>query len=211
VAPIATRVPSGDIDIDTPELSSASSPSMSPPIWVHVPPLSEYTRTWPRLASFSVAPMATRVPSADIDTVRPAASPAASPSMSPPTWVHVPPLSEYTRTWPRLASFSVAPMATRVPSADIDTVRPAASPAASPSMSPPIWVHVPPLSEYTRTWPRLASFSVAVPSFHEAPMATRVPSEDIDTDTPDQSPAASPSMSPPTWVHVPPLSEYTRT
>ena len=50
------------------------------------------------VASFSVAPMATRVPSADIDTVRPDQSPAASPSMSPPTWVHVPPLSEYTRT-----------------------------------------------------------------------------------------------------------------
>ena len=30
----------------------------------------------------------------------PNSSPAASPSMSDPTWVHVPPLSAYTRTWP---------------------------------------------------------------------------------------------------------------
>jgi hypothetical protein len=145
-----------------------------------------------------VAPIATRVPSGDIDIDTPELSSASSPSMSPPIWVHVPPLSEYTRTWPRLASFSVAPMATRVPSADIDTVRPAASPAASPSMSPPIWVHVPPLSEYTRTWPRLSDVEPLVPSFHRAPIATRVPSEDIDIDLPDSSPAASPSMSPPT-------------
>ena len=57
----------------------------------------------------------------------------------------------------------------------------------------------------------LSDVEPLVPSFPEAPMATRVPSEDIDTDRPDRSPAASPSMSPPTWVHVPPLSEYTRT
>ena len=42
-------------------------------------------------------------------------------------------------------------------------------------------------------------------------MATRVPSEDIDTDHPDLSYAASPSISAPTWVHVPLLSSYTRT
>ena len=48
-------------------------------------------------------------------------------------------------------------------------------------------------------------------SLQGAPMATCVPSADMDTDLPDSSPAASPSMSAPTWVQVPPLSAYTRT
>ena len=55
---------------------------------------------------------------------------------------------------------------------------------------------------YTRTRPALEP----APLFLGAPIATRVPSEDIDTDRPDQSPSASPSMSAPTWVHVPLLS-----
>ena len=66
-----------------------------------------YTRTWPALSplpSFPGAPIATRVPSGDIDTEYPDSSPAASPSMSAPSWVHVPPLSAYTRTWPRESS-----------------------------------------------------------------------------------------------------------
>ena len=180
---------------------------MSAPTWVHVPPLSAYTRTWPAsvpVPSLSIAPIATRVPSEDIDTEYPDQSSAASPSMSAPTWVHVPPLSAYTRTCPALLpvpSLYGAPIATRVPSEDIDTESPDQSAAASPSMSAPTWVHVPPLSAYTRTWPA----SVPVPSLRSAPIATRVPSADIDTD-PDQSSAASPSMSAPTWDQFPPLS-----
>eukprot|EP00982_Pelagococcus_subviridis_P001324 10642-Pelagococcus_subviridis.AAC.1 len=69
-------------------------------------------------------------------------------------------------------------------------------------MSAPTWVHVPPLSAYTRTWPSL----LPATSLPGAPIATRVPSEDIDTAYADESIAASPSMSDPTWVHVPPLS-----
>jgi surface protein len=63
-----------------------------------------------------------------------------------------------------------------VPSEDIDTEYADESIAASPSMSAPTWVHVPPLSAYTRTWPAV----VPAPSFPVAPIATRVPSEDID-------------------------------
>ena len=126
--------------------------------------------------------------------------------MSDPNWVHVPLMSSYTLTWPALdpvPSFLRAPIATRVPSEDIDTEYPNWSLAASPSMSEPTWDHNPLLSEYTRTWPAAL--------FMRAPIATRVPSEDIDTDYPDWSRAASPSMSEPTWDHNPLLSEYTRT
>ena len=47
-------------------------------------------------------------------------------------------------------------------------------------MSAPSCDHVPPLSEYTRTWPA----SVPPPSFKYAPIAMRVPSEDIDNECP---------------------------
>ena len=106
--------------------------------------------------------------------------------MSVPTWVHVPPLSAYTRTWPAdvpLPSFPVAPIATRVPSEDIDTDVPELSLEASPSISAPTWVQAPPLSEYTRTWPALEP----LPSLYWALIATRVPSDDIDTGYPNWS------------------------
>eukprot|EP00982_Pelagococcus_subviridis_P004526 29218-Pelagococcus_subviridis.AAC.4 len=57
-------------------------------------------------------------------------------------------------------------------------------------MSDPTWVQVPPLSEYTRTWPAESP----APSFKRAPIATRVPSEDIDTEYPEKSYSASPSI-----------------
>ena len=142
-APIATRVPSADIETLTPNWSPVALPSMSEPIWVHVPPLSAYTRTWPAsepLPSFVEAPIATRVPSEDIDTETPDRSPPASPLMVSPILVQFPPLSEYTRTWPAL--FPYEPIATRVPSVDIDTETPDPSPAASPSILEPICVHV---------------------------------------------------------------------
>ena len=50
------------------------------------------------------------------------------------------------------------------------------------------------LKEYTRTWPALL---LPLPSLNGAPIATRVPSDDIDTEYPDWSDAASPSMSDP--------------
>ena len=172
---------------------------MSDPTWFHTPLLSAYTRTWPELEplpSLRIAPIATRVPSEDIDTECPERSVPASPSMSDPTWFHTPLLSAYTRTW-SLPPQSVrgAPIATRVPSDDRDIENPDSSYAAPPSMSDPTWLHVPPLSEYMRTWP--LSY-VPVPSLKGAPIATRVPSEDIDTDRPNWSPAASPSISDPT-------------
>tara|TARA_R110002153_G_scaffold220341_2_gene372809 strand:+ start:584 stop:904 length:321 start_codon:yes stop_codon:yes gene_type:complete len=70
-------------------------------------------------------------------------------------------------------------MATRVPSSETPRTRPKYSPVVEE------------VSEYTRAWPAL----VPVPSLYFAPIATRVPSEDIDTDHPDWSYAASPSIS----------------
>ena len=192
-APIATRVPSEDIDTEYPDWSLAASPSMSEPTWDHDPLLSEYTRTWPASPSLPRAPIATRVPSEDIDTDHPDSSLAASPSMSEPTWDHAPDPSAKTarvntRTWPELEpllpSLRIAPIATRVPSEDIDTECPNWSSAASPSISWPTWVHreVPLFQSYTRTWPELEPLLL---SLRIAPIATRVPSEDIDTEVPE--------------------------
>ena len=143
--------------------------------------------------------MAMRVPSADIATELPDESPAASPSMSVPVCVQAVPLHEYMRTWPAsmpLPSLLGAPMAMRLPSADIATELPAKSPAASPSMSVPVCVQAVPFDEYTRTWPA----SMPLPPLYEAPTAMRVPSADIAIDVPELSPAASPSMSAPIWL-----------
>ena len=100
-----------------------------------------------------------------------------------------------------------APMATRLPSNDRDTDQPLISPDASPSISAPSWVHEEVLYSYTRTWPE----SVPPPSFDCAPIATMLPSEDKETARPLQSPAASPSISAPSWVHEEVLYSYTRT
>ena len=198
-APMATRVPSADRDTEKPDKSLAASPSMSAPTCVQESPLSSYILTWPAVPTLEGAPMAMRVPSADRDTEEPDTSFAASPLMSAPTCVQEPPLSSYILTWPvelPFPSLAGAPMAMRVPSADRDTERPEMSPATSPSISAPICVQEPPLSSYILTWPAKLPF----PSLKDAPMATRVPSKDRDTDSPDRSPAASPSMSRPTCV-----------
>ena len=56
--------------------------------------------------------------------------------------------------------------------------------------------------EYTLTWPAL------LPA---APMATIDPSDDNETETPDESYAASPSISVPNWVHAVPFHPWMRT
>ena len=143
--------------------------------------------------------MATIVPSEDRDTDHPELSPAASPSISAPSCTQVPELSSYTLTWPAslpLPSFFRAPMATIVPSEDRDTEYPEWSFAASPSISAPSCTQVPELSSYTLTWPA----SLPLSSLFRAPMATISPSEDRDTDHPEPSYAASPSISAPICI-----------
>ena len=133
--------------------------------------------------SFLVAPIATRVPSEDIDTEHPEKSPAASPSMSAPTWVHVPPLSAYTRTWPascrrRRSYMRRSPRACR-PRTSIPSTR-------SSRPQPRRRCRRPPGStsrRSRRTPARGRRRAGAVVPY--APIATRVPSEDIDTDHPD--------------------------
>ena len=53
----------------------------------------------------------------------------------------------------------------------------------------------------TRTWPEL----LPLPSFQFAPIAVIWPSADSETDTPDWSPIASPSMSTPNCCHAEPV------
>ena len=68
---MAMRLPSADIATEKPDESSAASPSMSVPVGVHAVPFHEYMRTWPALVplpSLKGAPMAMRLPSADIAT-----------------------------------------------------------------------------------------------------------------------------------------------
>ena len=60
-------------------------------------------------------------------------------------------------------------------------------------MSDPICVQAPFLFLYTLTWPEFDPF----PSFPSAPTAKTVPSDDNETDNPDLSSAASPSISEP--------------
>ena len=102
LAPIATRVPSEDIDTEPPDWSpQPRRRCLTPP--GSTSRCSQRTRARGRrtpVPSFLSAPIATRVPSEDMIPTDPDSSPAASPSMSEPTWVHVPPLSAYTRTWP---------------------------------------------------------------------------------------------------------------
>ena len=144
--------------------------------------------------------MAILLPSDDNETENPELSSAASPSISLPNCVHTPPDSEYIRTCPAsfpFPSFLVAPMATLLPSDDNETEIPDRSSAASPSISLPIWVHSPPDSEYIRTCPAL----MPVPLLFHAPMATLLPSDDNETETPDWLPEASPSISMPICVH----------
>jgi hypothetical protein len=106
-----------------------------------------------------------------------------------------------TRIWPEVSpfpSFLPAPIAILLPSEERDTFFPDKSRAASPSMSLPTCDHWFELSNlYTRTWPEASPF----PSFLCAPIAIMLPSEERDTEIPDLSPAASPSMSLPTCVH----------
>ena len=103
---MATRVPSEDIDTEPPGVV-ARSPAVD--VGATLGPCSAALRVHPHVAGADAvavvtkstdAPIATRVPSEDIDTLSPEKSPAASPSMSSPTWVQAPPLSAYTRTWP---------------------------------------------------------------------------------------------------------------
>ena len=52
--------------------------------------------------------------------------------------------------------------------------------------------------EYTRTCPASTPVSLLM----SAPTATLVPSDDNDTDRPERSPSASPSISAPFWIHA---------
>ena len=78
--------------------------------------------------------------------------PAASPSMSEPTWVHVPPLSAYTRTWPAACRPSLRSADRHARAVRGHRYRPGRSRSLAVDVGP-TWVHVPPLSAYTRTWP----------------------------------------------------------
>merc|ERR1719197_1064912 len=137
--------------------------------------------------------------------------------MLPPSCIHVLlSVSTYTLTRPDIAPMPSmpfshgAPTATRVPSADSDTDHPDKSSAASPSMMPPSCIHVLlSVSTYTLTRPGLEARGLELKGLSNGvPTATRVPAADSDTDQPDQSPPASPLMSPPSCTHVP-LSEST--
>ena len=103
-----------------------------------------------------------------------------------------------TCTWP-VPSFLGAPMSTRV-SSEISISRSRAFSVCSLAVDVVAHlVHVPPLSEYTRTWPA----SVKVPSFLGAPIATRLPPPRTSTLSAQSLPsAASADMFEPTWVRV---------
>ena len=100
-------------------------------------------------------------------------------------------------------------MATRVPFALKDIEYPEWSSLSSPLMSLPTCTQLFPVESksYTRTCPDL----LPLPSLCVAPMATRFPSALKDTDHPDSSPVASPSMSLPTCTQLFPDESYTRT
>ena len=207
-------VPFPDKETDFPKWSLAASPSISLPSWVHVPIMFLYTLTWPDsvplVPSLWLAPIATMVPFPDKETEFPDRLPAASPFISPPSWVHVPLTFWYTLTWPEerpLPSLYSAPIATMDPSLDKETEVPDWSLAASPSISLPSCVHVPLTFWYTLTCPA----SLPVPSLWTAPIATMDPSLDKETEVPDWSLAASPSISLPSCVHVPLTFWYTLT
>ena len=119
IAPIATRVPSEDIDTEYPDCRP------QPRRRCRRPPgstsrRSRRTRARGRrraVPSFRSADRHARAVRGHRYRRTRIVS-AASPSMSAPTWVHVPPLSAYTRTWPALCRCRRygAPIATRVPS-----------------------------------------------------------------------------------------------
>ncbi len=98
-------------------------------------------------------------------------------------------------------------MATLLPSEERDTETPDWSLPASPSISDPTCTQTPLESLYIRTWPA----SLPASSLPLAPMATLLPSEERDTEYPDWSPAASPSISDPTCTQTPLESLYIRT
>ncbi len=169
-----------------------------------------YTLTCPAyvpLPSLEFAPIATVLPSLLSETELPDRSPAASPSISEPCCVQVPLESLYILTWPApvpLPSLPSAPMATVLPSLLSETEDPEPSPAASPSISEPCWIQVPLESLYILTWPAFEP----LPPLPSAPMATVLPSPLSETEDPEPSPAASPSISEPCCVQVPLESLY---
>ena len=94
-----------------------------------------------------------------------------------------------------------APTATKVPSALTDTFSPNKSPAAFPSISIPFFTHATPLHSYTLNWPEEFPF----PSLAEAPIVKISPLLLIETEIPEASPAASPSISKPLCTHADPF------
>ena len=84
-------------------------------------------------------------------------------------------------------------MATRVPSEDIDTEPPGVV-ARSPAVD--VGATLGPCSAALGVHPHVAGADAVavVTKSTDAPIATRVPSEDIDTEDPDLSPAASPTI-----------------
>ena len=97
-----------------------------------------------------------------------------------------------------LSILLTAPIATILPSLLNETEFPDRSPAASPSISEPTCVQVPLMFLYILTCPD----NEPLPSFPPAPIATVLPSLLNETEVPDQSPVASPSISEPTCVQV---------
>ena len=158
-----------------------------------------WTRTCPAFvppSELAVAPAAKDPPSPDSATEKPKRSSVASPPTSSPIWTQAIPDHWKTRTTP--ASARVAPTASRLPLSDNDTDVPNRSATSAPSKSEPSCVQAEPLHWKTRTWP--ASFPAS--SFCGAPTARDDPSAESDTARPEKSPAASPSISPPTCVQT---------
>ena len=156
------------------------------------------------------APIATVLPSLLNETDRPDASATASPSISEPCCVQVPFMFLYILTCPALVplpSLLVAPITTVLPSLLNETDPPDASYAASPSISAPCCVQVPFIFLYILTCPAL----VPLPLLLVAPIATVLPSLLNETDRPDSSATASPSISAPCCVQVPFMFLYIRT
>ena len=114
--------------------------------------------------------------------------------MSAPTWVHVPPLSAYTHHMAGVVTDCADRHARAV--RDIDTGAGLRG-SAAPSMCGALQIHVHALSAYTRTWPELEP----LPSLSGAPIATRMPSEDIDAEYPEVVCSLAVDNRP-TWVHV---------
>ena len=171
---------------------------MSSPTWVHA---ARFSRTAARGRRGAGAVVAIGSADRHARTVRrtsipePETARRASPSMSSRSG-STSPLSAYTRTWPasgryRRSSKRQSPRGFR-PRTLTQRPRIGRLSFAFDGVAPS-WSNSHHSLSTRRTRPML---------FPYEPIATRVPSVDIDTETPDPSPAASPSILEPICVHV---------